>query len=80
MPIESVSELNAGQHTLTLAQYEQLMSLLSKQNMVVTLNTEDHHSVYLTGKSICLFTTMPVMSWMINSEATDHITSHLHLF
>ena len=56
---ESASEPTTGQHTLTSAQYEQLMSLLSKHNMAVTPNTEEQHSAYLAGKSLCLFTAKP---------------------
>jgi len=48
--------------------------------MVVTPHTKDHHSAYLAGKSYCLFTAKPAMSWIIDSGATDHITPHLHLF
>jgi len=77
---ESASEPTTGQHTLTSAQYEQLMSLFSKHNMAVTPNTEEQHSAYLAGKSLCLFTAKPEMSWIIDGGATDHITPHLHLF
>ena len=56
------------------------MNLLSKQNMAMTPNIEDHHSAYLADKSFCLFTAKPEMSWIIDSEATDHITPYLHLF
>ena len=47
---ESASEPTTGQHTLTSAQYEQLMSLLSKHNMAVTPNTEEQHSAYVASR------------------------------
>ena len=56
------------------------MSLLTKHNMAVAPNTEEQHSAYLTGKSLCLFTAKPEMSWIIDSGAIDYITPHLHLF
>ena len=80
LPIEPVSASSTGQHTLTSEQYEQLMTLLSKQNVVIAPHTEEHHSAYLAGKSFCLFTAKPGISWIIDSGATDHITPHIHLF
>ena len=80
LPIEPVSASSTGQHTLTSKQYEQLMTLLSKQNVVIAPHTEEHHSAYLAGKSFCLFTAKPGLSWIINSGATDYITPHIHLF
>ena len=80
LPTNPVLASSTGQHTLTLEQYEQLMTLLSKQNMVVTPQTEEHHSAYLSGKSFYLFTAKLGLSWIIDSGATDRITPHLHLF
>jgi len=56
------------------------MTLLNRQNMVVTPHTEDDHSAYLASKCFCLFTAKPDLSWIIDSGDTDHITPHLHLF
>jgi len=66
---------------LTLEQYKQLITLLSKQNMEATPNLENPQSAaYLAGKSFCLLTTQPKMKWIVDSGATNHITPHISLF
>ncbi|KAJ8431076.1 hypothetical protein Cgig2_033684 [Carnegiea gigantea] len=77
---EAASVQSTRQHTLTSEQYEQLIALLSKQNMEVTPNLENNQSAFLAGKSFCLLTSQPEMRWIIDSGATDHITPHLSLF
>ena len=52
----SMQHESVGNHTLTSEQYEQLLALLSKQNMQVTPNVEASHSAYLAGKLFCLLT------------------------
>ena len=77
---KAASVQSTRQHTLTSEQYEQLIALLSKQNMEVTPNLENNQSAFLAGKSFCLLTSQPEMRWIIDSGATDRITPHLSLF
>jgi len=48
--------------------------------MEVTTNIPSQHSGFLAGKSFCLLSTKPELSWIVDSGASNHITPHLHLF
>ena len=52
----------SGHHTLTAEQYEQVLALLSKQNMEVTTNIPSQHSGLLAGKAFCLLSTKSELS------------------
>ena len=76
----AASNQTLGHHTLTAEQYEQVLALLTKQNMEVTTNIPSQHSGFLAGKAFYLLSTKPELSWVVDSGASDHITPHLHLF
>ena len=59
---DSSSTQSTGLLALTSEQYEQLIPLLSKQNIEVTTNLENQQSAaYLAGKSFSLLNTQPEM-------------------
>ncbi|KAJ8432329.1 hypothetical protein Cgig2_032336 [Carnegiea gigantea] len=59
----NVSNQSLGHNTLTVEQYEQVLALLSKQNMEVTTSIPSQHSRFLTGKPFCLLSAQPELSW-----------------
>lgn len=65
-------------------QYDQLISLLRKVNVDAqpSSNTEAPTSsaAHLAGKTFCFYSSKHQLSWIIDSGATDHMTSHLSFF
>jgi len=63
--------------TLSAEQYQQLLTLLSKQQ------AEGHNSTngvgFMAGKTFCFLTSFKNGDWIIDSGASDHITPHLSL-
>jgi len=70
-PVVSLPTLNADQ-------FQQLLSLLDKQQ------GENHNSTsgtgFMVGKTFCFLTSIKNNDWIIDSGASDHITPHLNLF
>lgn len=48
--------------------------------MQITPNIEASHSAYLAGKSFCLVTAQPRLSWVVDSGTAGHIRPDHHLF
>ena len=53
---------------------------INRQNLELSPNVPAQHAGFLAGKSFCLRTSQPGLSWIIDSGATDHITPQLQLF
>ncbi|XP_074352828.1 uncharacterized protein LOC141691979 [Apium graveolens] len=64
---------------ITVAQYQQLMELLNKQNN--STDSQDHsHQAMLAGKVCFLADNIFNTEWLVDSGATDHICSNLSMF
>jgi len=63
--------------TLNAEQYQQLLTLLSKQQEgpVESFNGTG----FMAGKPFCFSTSFKDTKWIIDSGASDHITPHFHL-
>lgn len=67
---------------ISVAQFQQLMSLLNKQSNVSSDTQDQTHSSHalLAGKTCLLAENSGKVGWLIDSGATDHICSDLRLF
>ncbi|KAL8151187.1 hypothetical protein V2J09_020995 [Rumex salicifolius] len=65
-----------GPKILTSQQYDILINLLNKS----LGNDSTTHAAFSAGNNFCLFSPNNDSSWILNSGATDHITSNLKLF
>ena len=64
--------------TLNSEQYQQLMTLLNKQQT----ENDAGSSVgtgFMAGKSFCFLTSFANRDWIIDSGASDHITPNLEM-
>ena len=66
---------------LTSEQYNQLMQVLSKYNTEQGQGSNDAATAagFLAGKTYCFLSTADHHTWIIDSGASDHITSDLSL-
>ena len=79
VPARDLSQ--AAAPSLTNAQYNQLTLLLNQQNTNQHRSSSEDMNVasFPAGKRFCFFTSLDNSTWIIDSGASDHITSHLSL-
>ena len=63
--------------TVNAEQYQQLLSLLSKQQEGAY--DSFNGTGFMAGKPFCFLTSFKNEDWIIDNGASGHITSHLHL-
>jgi len=66
--------------TLNTEQYQQLMALLSKQQVENSSAGSLVGTGFLAGKHFCFHRTFSSGDWIIDSGASDHITPDLGIF
>ncbi|KAL8120925.1 hypothetical protein AgCh_017922 [Apium graveolens] len=70
----------SSSNNISVEQYNQLMQLLSQNNISEHDNNSYSGNALLAGTSLCLLSSTHTNSWIIDSGASDHIYSSMNLF